>query len=45
MSFFVYRLLPPRPSFPLDMSDAERGVMSQHAEYWRGPAASGEAVD
>ena len=44
MSFFVYRLLPPRPSFAFDMSEAERGVMSRHGEYWRGHAASGTAL-
>ncbi len=33
---FVYKLIPPRPSFAVDMSDAERAVMGAHAEYWRG---------
>ena len=31
---FVYRLVPPRPSFAADMTDAEQAVMGQHAAYW-----------
>ena len=33
---FVYKLIPPRPSFAMDMSDAERTVMGAHAAYWGG---------
>jgi len=32
---FVYRLVPPRPSFAMDMTDAERAAMGEHAAYWR----------
>jgi uncharacterized protein YndB with AHSA1/START domain len=42
--FFLSRLLPPRPSFMLDMSDAEKKVMADHATYWRGLAARRVAV-
>jgi uncharacterized protein YciI len=31
---FVYRLVPPRPSFAADMTDAEQAVMGEHAAYW-----------
>jgi uncharacterized protein len=31
---YVYRLLPPRPTFHEDMSDEERAIMARHAEYW-----------
>jgi len=34
-SFFLVRLLPPRPSFIADMSDAERKFMGDHVTYWR----------
>lgn len=34
--FFVYKLIPPRPSFAADMSEAEREVMGAHGAYWRG---------
>jgi hypothetical protein len=33
---FVYKLVPPRPSFAMDMTDAERAVMGEHAAYWHG---------
>jgi uncharacterized protein YciI len=33
---FVYKLIPPRPTFALDMSDEERAVMGAHGTYWRG---------
>jgi uncharacterized protein len=31
---YVYRLIPPRPTFDQDMSDDERATMSAHVEYW-----------
>lgn len=31
---FVYQLIPPRPTFALDMADDERAIMGQHAGYW-----------
>jgi len=31
---FVYRLIPPRPSFAGDMTESEMAVMGAHAEYW-----------
>jgi uncharacterized protein YciI len=39
-----YRLLPPRPTFALDMDDAERAVMGEHSAYWRGLMAEGHVV-
>jgi hypothetical protein len=41
---FLLRLLPPRPSFAHDMSEAERKVMGEHAIYWRKLLADGYAV-
>lgn len=32
---FLYRLLPPRPSFSEDMSAAEAEVMERHVGYWQ----------
>jgi uncharacterized protein len=32
---FLYRLLPPRPSFAEDMSPAEAEVMERHVAYWQ----------
>jgi hypothetical protein len=31
---FVNRLIGPRPTFPADMSPAERTAMTEHAAYW-----------
>jgi len=33
---FFFRLIPPRGSFAEDMTEAERALMSEHAEYLRG---------
>jgi uncharacterized protein len=32
---FLYRLLPPRPTFANDMSSAEAEVMQRHVAYWQ----------
>ncbi len=32
---FLYRLLPPRPTFAQDMSPAEADVMERHVAYWQ----------
>ncbi len=32
---FFLKLNPPRPSFTVDMTDAERGIMFQHVNYWQ----------
>jgi uncharacterized protein YndB with AHSA1/START domain len=42
--FYMCRLLPPRPSFAMDMSADERDVMSRHAAYWRGLMEEGIAI-
>jgi hypothetical protein len=32
---FLYRLLPPRPTFARDMSSAEAEAMQRHVAYWQ----------
>lgn len=32
---FLYRLLPPRPTFAQDMSPDEAAVMERHGAYWQ----------
>jgi uncharacterized protein YciI len=44
MSTFVFRLLAPRPTFALDMTDDEREIMGRHAAYWRPYVDSGQMV-
>ena len=34
MHHFAYRLLPPRPTFAGDMTEAEAATMGEHAAYW-----------
>jgi uncharacterized protein len=33
---FLYKLIPPRPTFPGDMTEAEGAIMQQHFGYWAG---------
>ena len=33
-SHFVYRLIPPRPTFATDMNDSEAATMQEHVAYW-----------
>jgi len=32
--YFVFKLIPPRPSFAEDMTEEERDIMKQHVVYW-----------
>ena len=34
MKYFAYKLIPPRPTFHLDMDDHEKAVMNAHVQYW-----------
>jgi hypothetical protein len=36
MQAFFCKLVPPRPTFPTDLSPAEADVMMRHARYWQG---------
>ena len=44
MSTFVFRLISPRPTFALDMTDEERAVMERHAAHWQSFIESGQMV-
>jgi uncharacterized protein len=44
VSTFVFRLKAPRPTFALDITDAERAIMVRHAEHWRPWIESGQMV-
>ena len=44
MSHYLYKLIPPRPTFAADMSDAERAIMGQHVGYWQQLLDRGTAV-
>ena len=42
--YFFAKLIPPRPSFAFDMSDAEKSLMQEHGAYWTQLASSRQAV-
>ena len=41
---FLLRLIPPRPSFAVDMTPQEQATMATHAEYWSAHLATGQAI-
>ena len=36
MKYFMYKLVPPRPTFNMDMNEKEKAVMQSHIHYWDG---------
>ena len=44
MSTFVFRLIAPRPTFAVDMTDEEAEIMGRHAAYWQPWIESGQMV-
>jgi len=41
--FFV-KLIPPRVTFMMDMTDAEKAIMQQHVVYWSKLLEKGTAI-
>ncbi len=41
---YVFRLIPPRPTFTEDMTDEERAVMGRHAAHWQSQIDAGRMV-
>lgn len=44
MPTFAFRLIAPRPTFALDMSDEEREIMGRHAAHWQRYIDNGDMV-
>ena len=44
MPFFLYKLIPPRPTFACDMNDDERAIMAEHAAHWSRLTEAGTAL-
>jgi uncharacterized protein len=44
VSHFLYKLIPPRPTFDQDMDETEATIMGEHGAYWRAQAEQGTAV-
>ena len=42
--YFLIKLVPPRPSFALDMTEEEKQLMQEHVAYWTGLANAGVAL-
>jgi uncharacterized protein YciI len=42
--YFLYRLIPPRTTFPADITADEAAVMARHADYWAAELARGTVV-
>ena len=42
--FFFCRLVPPRPSFAMDMTADERAAMQRHVGYWTALLERGTAI-
>ena len=38
MKYFLFKLIPPRPTFPQDITESEGKLMQDHVAYWRGLA-------
>lgn len=45
MNHYLYKLVPPRPTFFLDMTEAESTIIRDHVSYWTGLAHDGTAAD
>lgn len=41
MPHFVYKLIPPRSTFPKDITPAEGKLMQEHSAYWSGLMSHG----
>ena len=44
MQYFLCKLVPPRPTFDRDMTDAEGKLMQEHIAYWAGLAHQGIVI-
>ncbi|HEY0561538.1 MAG TPA: YciI family protein [Frankiaceae bacterium] len=42
--YFLYRLIPPRATFPADITADEAALMARHADYWAAALARGTVV-
>ncbi len=44
MKYFLYKLIPPRPTFLADVTQAEAKLMQEHSTYWRHLMSKGLVV-
>ncbi len=41
---YFFKLIPPRPTFPQDMTDDERRLMDEHGRYFQDQFAGGKIL-
>ena len=44
MNYFLFKLVPPRSTFPADMTPAEAVLMQEHSAYWAEQMHQGRVV-
>jgi uncharacterized protein len=44
MAYFFFKLIPPRPTFPADITPEEAALMQRHVVFWRGHMAQGKML-
>ena len=44
MKYFLYKLIPPRPTFNADMNEQEQATMNTHMGYWGELTNKGKSV-
>jgi uncharacterized protein YciI len=44
MAYFFVKLIPPRPSFPSDMTESEAALMRLHGHYWQNLLDQGDVI-
>jgi uncharacterized protein YciI len=44
VKFYYYKLIPPRASFPADITAEERALMMQHVAYWTEQMGKGSVL-
>jgi uncharacterized protein YciI len=44
MNHFLYKLIPPRPTFDRDMTESEGTIMGRHVAYWQEQTEQGTAI-
>src|SRR5437016_1968619 len=44
MPHYFLKLVAPRPSFAMDMNEAEKKIMQEHFLYWKGRQYKGEVL-
>jgi hypothetical protein len=44
LAVFLYRLDPPRPTFPSDITPAEEAAMRRHFAYWAERISNGQVL-